>query len=312
MSMLSIAGFTNVGYRLHSRRFDPIDVDLSGRTVVITGATGGLGKAAASALAGLGARLVVVGRDPSKLATLGLEIGGEVVPVQADLSLMADVRRLAQILLETEPRLDVLINNVGVLIPRRSTTDEGLEMTLATNLAGHFLLTNMLIPRLVESAPARIVNVSSGGMYSERLRPDDLEYAGTSYRGSSAYARTKRGQVVLTEMWADRLAGSGVVVHSMHPGWAATAGVEQSLPTFNRLMRPLLRTPEEGADTIVWLAAAEAPGESTGRFWFDRAVAPTHLSEKTMEEPGDRQALWDGLSRITGSDLPDIRHLTAR
>jgi NAD(P)-dependent dehydrogenase (short-subunit alcohol dehydrogenase family) len=175
-----------------------------------------------------------------------------------------------------------------------------MELTLATNLAGPFLLTNLLVSLLLRSAPARVVNVSSGGMYAERIRPADLEYERGTYRGASAYARTKRGQVVLTEMWAERLAGTGVVVHAMHPGWVGTAGVEQSLPTFNRLMKPFLRTVAQGADTIAWLATAPEPALSTGRFWFDRDVVPTHWSRSTRERPGEREALWEALSRLTG------------
>jgi NAD(P)-dependent dehydrogenase (short-subunit alcohol dehydrogenase family) len=303
MSKLSIAGFTNLGYHLHARSFQPIETDMSGRTVVVTGATGGLGEATASALAGMGARVVLVGRDREKLGRVTTEIGGEVSPVEADLSLMSDIRVLAARLLETESRIDVLINNVGVLLPDRRVTGEGLEMTLATNLAGHFLLTNLLLPRLTRSAPARVVNVSSGGMYSERIRPDDLQYERDEYRGAVAYARTKRGQVILTEMWAQRLRGSGVVVHAMHPGWAKTAGLEQSLPVFNKLMKPLLRSVDQGADTIIWLAAADEPALDTGRFWFDRALAPTHLTDSTHERAGDREALWKALVEITGSDL---------
>jgi NAD(P)-dependent dehydrogenase (short-subunit alcohol dehydrogenase family) len=303
MNKLSIAGFTNLGYLLHARDFKAVETDMSGKTVVVTGATGGLGKETATSLAALGARVIAVGRDEAKLGLLEADVNGEVVAVRADLSLLEQVRELGNRLVATEPHIDVLVNNVGVLLPDRTMTTEGLEATLATNLAGHFLLTNLLIPRLVQSAPARIVNVSSGGMYSERIHPEDLQYEQGSYGGSSAYARTKRGQVVLTEMWAKRLAGTGVVVHAMHPGWAKTAGVERSLPTFNRLMKPLLRTPTQGADTIVWLAAAEEPGRSNGQFWFDRTVVPTHLTDATRESAEDRQALWASLASITGSDL---------
>jgi NAD(P)-dependent dehydrogenase (short-subunit alcohol dehydrogenase family) len=239
---------------------------MSGKTVVVTGASDGLGKETTRSLARLGARVIGVGRNPVRLAALESEVTGDVVAIQADLSLMTDVRDLAHHLLATEPHIDVLVNNVGVLLPERTVTEEGLETTLATNLAGHFLLTNLLLPRLIQSSPARIVNVSSGGMYAERIRPDDLQYERDPYRGSSAYARTKRGQVILTELWAERLAGTGVVVHAMHPGWAQTAGVERSLPTFNKLMKPLLRTAAQGADTMIWLAAADEPGDSTGRF----------------------------------------------
>ncbi len=304
MNLLSIAGFTNLGYRIHSRHHDPLDVDLRDHTVVVTGATGGLGRAAATSLAGFGARVVVVGRNPEHLDETVRSIDGEAVGYQADLALMSEVRSLADRLLADESRIDVLVNNVGVLLPEREVTEEGIERTLATDLAGQFLLTNLIVLRLKESAPARIVNVTSGGMYSERIRPDDLQFERRRYRGASAYAHAKRGQVILTRMWAERLSGSGVSVHAMHPGWARTSGVERSLPTFDKLMRPLLRTPEEGADTIVWLAAVSERELGSGRLWFDRQVVTEHLMEWTKETAADREALWDALVELTGSDLP--------
>jgi dehydrogenase/reductase SDR family member 12 len=304
VSLLSVAGFTNIGYRLHARRFDPVDVDMTGKTVIVTGATGGLGRAAAERLAGLGARTVVVGRDEAKLAAVETEMEGEVLGLRADLSLMSEVRDLARRLLEAEDRIDVLVNNVGVLLPERAETPEGLEKTFAVDLAGQFLLTNLLIPRLEESAPARIVNVTSGGMYSERIDPADLQSERGEYRGAAAYARAKRGQVIVTGMWGQRLAGTGVTVHAMHPGWARTEGVASSLPTFDKLMRPFLRSPEEGADTIVWLAADPGPAETTGRLWFDRRIVEEHLVDRTRETEADREELWRRLVEITGSDCP--------
>ena len=303
MNVFSLGGFTNLGYRLSARNFEPIDVDMSGKTVVITGATAGLGLAAARQLAELGARVVIVGRNPEKTQRVHDEIraatGSDVSFRIADLSSMTEVDDLADRLLASEPRIDVLINNAGALFNERSVTDEGLERSLATNLLGHFILTNRLIPRLIESAPSRIVNMSSGGMYSQRLAVDDLQFENGDYTGSAAYARTKRGQVVLTEMWAEQLRGSGVVVNSMHPGWARTPGVSDSLPGFNRLMGPLLRTPEQGADTMVWLAAAPEAGEISGEFLLDRTPRDTHMVARTRETPTERRLLWDRLEQLS-------------
>jgi NAD(P)-dependent dehydrogenase (short-subunit alcohol dehydrogenase family) len=135
-------------------------------------------------------------------------------------------------------------------------------------------------------------------MYGQRINPDDLQ-SETAYRGAAAYARTKRGQVILTEMWADRLRDSGVVVHAMHPGWARTPGIESSLPGFNRVMGPLLRTPEQGADTIVWLSASPEAAGSTGLFWLDRKPRSTHFTTKTQETEADREKLWSGLVALS-------------
>lgn len=306
MNKLSVASFTNLGYLLHSIGQDPIESNLAGKTVVITGGTGGIGLSAASALARLGARVAVVGRDAEKLERVRSDTEGEIVTYQADLSLLSEVRDLAHRIRDREARLDVLVNNVGVLLPNRSETLEGLETTFAINLAGQFLLTNLLASMLVESAPSVVINVTSGGMYAEKIRPGDLQYESQPYRGASAYARTKRGQVILTEMWADRLQDSGVTVHSMHPGWARTAGVRTSLPTFNKMMSPFLRTPEQGADTIVWLAASPEARTTTGRLWFDRRPVPTHLTPATEESAQDRELLWSRLVEITKSDLEII------
>jgi NAD(P)-dependent dehydrogenase (short-subunit alcohol dehydrogenase family) len=233
------------------------------------------------------------------------EIEGEVATHEADLSLMADIRDLAE-RLGDEDRIDAIVNNVGVLLPERMETAEGLETTFATNLAGHFLLTNLLIPRLVESGSSRIVNVTSGGMYSERIKPGDLQFQRREYSGTAAYAHAKRGQVILTELWARRLEGSRVSVHAMHPGWANTPGVARSLPLFDKVMRPFLRTAQQGADTMVWLTAAPEPGARSGELWFDREVVPKHLLDRTRESESDRQELWDRLVTVTGSDLATL------
>ena len=303
LNVLSIPGFTNLGYRLHARDFAPIDVDLGDKTAVVTGSTGGLGLQAARELAGLGARVAIVGRSAAKIEdALGL-LGNGALGFTADLSLMSAVRDVADQMVDSMETIDILINNVGVLLQQREETSEGLEKTFATNLAGHFLLTNRLAGTLKESAPSRVINVSSGGMYTQRIDPDDLNSRAGPYSGKTAYARTKRGQVILTEMWAERLSGSGVVVHAMHPGWAKTSGVAGSLPVFDKVMKPFLRTTGQGADTMVWLAAASEPGRSSGGFWFDREQVPTHATDRTRVEDLERKILWDRLVEITGEDL---------
>lgn len=305
MSILSVPSFTNLGYRLHAREFDPIDVDLSDRTVIVTGSTSGLGRAAADELARLGARTVVIGRSVDKLEAAREEIDGEVLTYEADLSLFAEVRELAGHLNRDLDAIHVLINNVGVLLPEREVTSEGVEKTLATNLAGHFLLTNLLMPKILGSSPARIVNVTSGGMYTQRISISNLQSDRGDYKGAAAYARTKRGQMILTEMWAERLRGTGVTVNAMHPGWAKTSGVEGGLPVFNAIMKPFLRTASQGADTMVWLAASPEPSDRSGLLWFDRQPVPSHFTDNTRASDAKRRQLWDSLSDLTGADLPE-------
>ena len=304
MDVAIAPGFSKIGYKVRKRSWEPITESLAGRTVVITGATSGLGKAAALDLARLDADVVLVGRNPDKTERVRSEItaatGNDSVRIEiADLSLMSEIRDLADRLLSGGP-IHVLINNAGTLFTERSETSEGIESTLATNLLGHFLLTNLLIPRLVESAPARIINVASGGMYSQRISIANLRNDQGEYKGAAAYARTKRGQVILTEMWAEQLEDKGVTVSSMHPGWADTPGVQDSLPGFYKVTKPFLRSAAEGADTIVWLAAGDESAERSGLFWHDREPRPIHKTDRTKERPEKRQELWDALSELTG------------
>lgn len=303
MSKLGVAAFTNLGYHIHARGFRSLNVDMRGKTVVVTGASGGLGLETSRRLAEMGAHIVMVGRSELKLHRACALVGEGSSVELADLSLLQEVRSLARRILDSGRSVDVLVNNVGVLLPDRRVTSEGLEVTFATNLAGQFLLTNLLLPRLVESKPSRVIFVSSGGMYTARIEPNDLQFERRRYTGTGAYAGTKRGQVILTEMWTERFPDRSVAFHAMHPGWVRTEGVARSLPTFNTIMRPLLRTPAQGADTIVWLAAADQAGQTTGGFWFDRTTAPTHLSEGTKESPEARRQLWETLARITDSDV---------
>ena len=193
-----------------------------------------------------------------------------------------------------------MVNNAGVLSAERSLSRDGIELTLATNVVGPFLLTKLLAPLLRQSAPARIVNVSSGGMYTQGLHPEDLQSTDGRFRGTVAYARTKRIQVVLSELWASRLANAGVAVNAMHPGWVDTPGLRDALPAFHRVLRPLLRTPEQGADTIVWLGSAPRAARVSGAFWFDRARRPTHLLPWSADSDEDRQRLWAEVERLSG------------
>lgn len=298
----SLLGYMKIGYRLR-RRADWSDFpDLSSRTLVITGATGGLGAETALMLAEHGARLVLVGRDPRKLAGIrdrALASGARAVRTEcADLSLMRDVRRLG-LKLRDAGDADVLVNNVGVLLNTRAETPEGFEATFATNLLGHYLLTELLWPLLSARPDARVVNVSSGGMYAQRIVPDDLETRDRAYEGPAVYARTKRGQVILTDIWARR--HRDVAVYALHPGWADTEGVRVALPGFRRLTSRVLRDAREGADTSVWLAGGNVPPGLSGQFFHDRRVRPVHRLRATREGPGDADRLEAELeARLSG------------
>lgn len=301
--------FTSLGYKLRSRSWGESDTAaVAGKTVLITGATSGIGRRVATTLALFGARLRFVARNPHKAEDLKRELldlagDGDIDYYLADLSEIANVRRVADEIIAAEPAIHLLINNAVVLPATRMVTPEGLEMAFATNLVAPFVLTNSLIPRLVESQPARIINVISGGMYTQGLALNDPNYEEGTYRGSVAYARAKRGLMVLTKMWAEDLANSGVVVHATHPGWVDTPGVATSIPTFHRVMRPWLRDTEQGADTILWLATDDLPGSTTGKLWHDRAVRPEYRLGLGVESAADRERLWDLLAH-TADSLP--------
>ena len=301
-----VAGYTNVGYRIRSRGWSTSELpQMDGKVVLVTGASSGLGFATAEGFARQGATVWLVGRSPERGEQARVRIAarsgnGDVHTGHCDLSSLESVRRFAGRFRDQAPRLDVLVNNAGVMPQGRSVSADGIELTLATNVVGPFLLTNLLIPLLQDSVPARIINVASGGMYTQKLRVDDLQSERGQFDGPTVYARTKRAQVILTEVWAEQLAGTGVVVHSMHPGWSDTPGVRSSLPRFYKVTRPLLRTPAEGADTIVWLGAAAEPGHSSGRFWHDRRPRPTHWLRSTPETRQERGRLLAECVRLSG------------
>jgi dehydrogenase/reductase SDR family protein 12 len=300
--------FSRQGYEIREPGFGNDDLGhVAGRTVVITGATSGLGYASAERLAGLGARVVVLARDLDRgqqaLSDITAATGSTALSlISCDLADMESVRAAAAQLLAQEPAIHVLINNAGVLLNEQQESPQGYDRVLATNLLGPFLLTDLLLDRIVASAPSRIIEVSSGGMYYQRIDVIDPHTRHRPYVGTESYSRTKRGQVIVTEMRAERLAGTGVVCHSMHPGWAATPGVASSMQKFEAKFRDVLRTPAQGADTIVWLAAADEPAESSGQFWLDRRARETHRSDDTRESEQERADLWALCRSLTGLD----------
>jgi NAD(P)-dependent dehydrogenase (short-subunit alcohol dehydrogenase family) len=277
---------------------DPPRMD--GAAVLVTGAASGLGLASAIGFARLGATVYAVARDKRRAGEAVAQIapavaGADARPESCDVSSLRAIRAFAE---EFSARVDVLVNNAGVMPGERSRSPEGHELMFATHVLAPIALTTLL----AQSAPARVINVSSGGMYAESLPVDDWESARASYSPKRLYARTKREEVVITEFLAERLRSRGVVVHSMHPGWADTEGVRRWMPLFRAITGPIIRTPEQGADTIVWLGASPEPAESTGLFWHDRRSRPTHYRlGASPDSPADREALWryclDALAR---------------
>jgi dehydrogenase/reductase SDR family member 12 len=296
--------FTRVGSAVRSRldHWTPLaDYDAGGRVVVITGATSGLGLAAARALASAGATVEMIVRDAGKAAAVCSRLradgaSGGVDFVVADMADLDAVRAAAHAIAERHEVVDALVHNAGALDATFARSPQGIEHTVASQVVGPFLLTELLVPVLRAAPHGRVVWVASGGMYSQPLSVAALEPSPDEYDGTKAYARAKRAQVTLAEMWAERLRAEGVVVHAMHPGWADTPGVQRSLPTFRRIVGPLLRTPEDGADTIVWLVVDDGePVATTGKFWLDRRPRSIHRlpSTRGSDTPAERRRLWD-------------------
>jgi dehydrogenase/reductase SDR family member 12 len=298
LDLTVVPGYSRLGYWVRSRWWEALP-RMDGRVVLVSGATSGIGLAAATAFAGLGARVHLLARNVERGERARAESCAERA-WDCDVSSLRSVREFARRFRDEHGELHVLVNNAGVLAAERSLSVDGYELALATNVLGPFLLTGLLAPALEAAKASTIVNVSSGGMYTAGLGVDDLQTERHSYDGAAVYARHKRAQVVLSELWAERLNSHGVAVHSMHPGWVDTPGLERSLPRFHKLMKPALRSPEEGADTIVWLAATKRPG---GGFWHDREQRPTHILKRTRESEEERARLWAECVRLTGLEL---------
>ena len=306
--------FTRVGYDVRSRleHWDDGDWDLTGRVVVLTGATSGLGLAATGRLAELGATVVLVGRDARRTASVRDDIAARTANdhlevLDADMGDLDAVRAACDELARRHDHLDALVHNAGALSDTRELSPQGIEATVASQVVGPFLMTALLLDQLAaqpDGDAGRVVTMSSGGMYAAPLCIANLEMSPAEYGGSEQYARAKRAQVTLNEMWAERVDPADTVFQALHPGWAATPGVERALPTFNRVLGPLLRSPEQGSDTLVWLVADDEALERSGEFWLDRSTRPIHRLPTTRrsDTPERRARLWEHIVELSGVD----------
>ena len=305
MDRLIAPGFTRIGPAVRSRLpgwpADPEPGSLTGKVAAVTGASSGLGVATAEGLAKLGAEVRLVVRDTDKAEGVRAQIqrdvpGAKIAIDRCDIGDLDDVRRFAAEL-DVE-RLDVLVHNAGAMPAERTESAQGHELTMALHLLGPVLMTELLRPAL-SGHDARVLFVTSGGMYSQRLRADDPEYRRGDYSGTTAYARSKRAQIELLPLLAQRWTGIGV--HATHPGWADTPGVVDSMPTFHKLTGPFLRDAACGADTTVWLSAVR-PQPVAGRLWHDRRARPTHMLRKTRSTDAERDQMWRWCREATALD----------
>jgi NAD(P)-dependent dehydrogenase (short-subunit alcohol dehydrogenase family) len=297
-----VPGYSSIAPALR-RRWWPADAEphaLVGRHVVVTGASSGLGRAAATGIARYGATVHLLGRSADRLgeaaALIRRDVPGAVLLEEVcDVSDLDAVRAYAADLAGRVPALHAIVHDAGVMPPERTQSAQGHELALATHVIGPLLLTELLRENLAAADAPRVVVVASGGMYSAPLDAtigDDIEYRRGDYEGIRAYARTKRLQVTMAELLAGRYAGDGISVHSMHPGWADTPGITESMPRFAKVVRPVLRTPEQGADTVVWLTASPEATTSTGRFWSDRRPRPTYYLPGRADDTAARRTAW--------------------
>ncbi len=312
LELTVVGSFSRVGFAVRRRLFawtrPPIGA-LDGRTVLVTGPTSGLGRAATDELAALGARVILVGRDEGRLAVVRDALvathGQDRFPiVVADLGSLTSVRAAADRIVATERRLDVLVDNAGAIFPKRVEGPDGIEATFATLVVGPFVLVSGLLPLLKQTPGARVIAVTSGGQYTQRLNLADLQSTCEPYSGTRAYAHAKRAQVALVREWARRLATAGITINAMHPGWADTPGLAEALPAFHRVMDPMLRTPAEGVDTLIWLAVARQIATPSGRLFLDRRPRPFDRLPTTRLSAAERRHLWDVVVDMSGTPDP--------
>jgi dehydrogenase/reductase SDR family member 12 len=311
LDLTVLPGYSRLGFALRGLRVDESRPGaLEDRVVLVTGGSSGLGEAACEGFAAAGARvhMLVRNADRGESAVARIEsrlpeARGRIELELCDLADITSVRRFAETFQARCERLDLLVNNAGVLPPERTYNLDGVELTFATNVLGPFLLTSLLLPALLSAAPARVITVSSGGMYTARLDAVDPQLERRDYDGPRFYAHAKRAQVALSSVWAARFPAERIAFCAMHPGWVDTPGLRSSLPRFHRLMRPLLRDANQGADTIVWLGIQPKLEPATGGFWQDRAPRPEHRLPSTRESAEERERFWRECERLSTASL---------
>ncbi len=276
--------FTRIGYVARLLPLRRIAADFSGQSWLVTGATGGIGKATALMAAAKGAHVFAVGRNTDALASLVAKaagLKGAIVPIACDLSSIAAIDKFVRGE-EVSSQIDVLVNNVGILNRAYSATPEGFETTYATSLLGHFHLTETLAEEGRLADRVVVINVASGGMFNVPLNLTMIDQKEKGFNGFASYASHKRAQVALADHWRGKLDPLEAHTYVIHPGWADTAGVRSSLPTFRKILKLILRNAEQAADTVIWLAA-KRPDAVEDRVWFDRKHRTTHPFPHTKQ-----------------------------
>ena len=306
-----VFSFDRTGFKRHARDFRPeaMASNLHDKTIAITGANSGIGFETARELALRGASVHLLCRNEARgteaLAKIREEAPDALVKLWVvDVSSFQSIDRFVETF-DVE-KLDVLINNAGVLPSERHITQDGFELTLATNYLGGHRLTFGLLPKLTRADAPRVIAVSSGGMYTQRASLTDLDWEKRPFDGVVSYAMTKRFQVMMTELLSRSALGQNIRFECMHPGWADTPAVQSSIPGFHKATRKILRSPREGADTVIYLATALDLPEQSGLFWFDRKPRDPYLLPRTRESEEVRRALWDFSFKSVVAPAPDF------
>ncbi|XP_046902476.1 dehydrogenase/reductase SDR family member 12 [Hypomesus transpacificus] len=302
--------YTKSGYEAAAKHFIPgdLEVNLSGRSFMITGANSGIGKAAAHEIAKRGGTVHLVCRNKGRAETAKDEIvelskNQNVFVHIVDMSNAKQVWEFVQSFSQSNS-VNVLINNAGCMVNQRELTEEGIEKNFATNTLGTYILTMALIPTLKQAEDPRVVTVSSGGMLVQKMTVDDLQSEKGTFDGTMVYAQNKRQQVILTERWASQY--KEIHFSSMHPGWADTPAVQLSMPDFHAKMKNKLRTEAMGADTVVWLAVSPmATKQPSGLFFQDRKAVATHLPlASSRSSSTDEEKLLEVLDQLAQKFKP--------
>lgn len=287
--------FSRVGFALKGLSAPDRYDGLAGKTILVTGATGGIGAGIALAAARSGATVLAVGRSEDRLAELQARAAGSqgaITPVRADLSLAGETLSLIADMKTRGVRIDALVNNVGALNHAYVETEEGIDGMYAINILNPFILTEGLIEAgvLARGAPgdAVVVNMASGGMYNAPQNLVFMEQGREGYNGFAAYATHKRAQLVLSDAWSRP--GSAIRAYTMHPGWVDTEGVRRSLPKFRKILKPVLRDEAQGADTALWLIG-QRPDPEPGALWFDRKPRSPHAFKRTRTPLASDEAI---------------------
>jgi len=299
--------FTRIGYSVRKLGWGKDNYDLTGQVWLVTGATGGIGGATVLKALEDGATVIATARNPKKMEELRQSAGkntDRLIEEMVDLSLVSDTHAFTERLAARPEKIDVLVNNAGLLYREHSTTAEGFETTYAVNILTHHQITESLIENAKFNPDARIIEVTSGGMYNAPANTVMMDQKAKGFSGVAAYATHKRAQMVLTDLNREKYSQENLKFYCMHPGWVDTNAVKHGLPTFRTLLWPFLRNGPQGADTINWIGAT-APKEVVDQVWFDRKPRPTHYMAGSRKPIATPEQIVAFLEKDIAKFIPD-------